>query len=72
MSIDPFEVEPLPIICPLGDRDNCKYFKYTLACAGPCDSDMDDSEWWCEHPSLNGEDAKDICPIDKEDQEDAD
>ena len=53
-----YDYDPLPVTCPIGDRQDCEYFKL----AGGC-RNCDDMEWYCQHPELDEEIVEEYCPI---------
>jgi len=58
-----FDREEAPITCPIGEREDCKFFKFHRGCRGSLRFYYDDSEYWCEHPDLDDDIVKEYCPI---------
>ena len=57
-----FDYDEPPVICPIGDREECKFFKHT-GCRGSSRYFCDDVEFWCEHPDLDDDIKEEYCPI---------
>jgi hypothetical protein len=64
---DVFDREPPVIICPIGNRENCKHFWYERTGRHARGLSIyainDDSEYYCEHPDLDDEIKGEYCPI---------
>lgn len=59
----------LPVVCPIGNREDCKYLHYDHNKGGRFDDD--DCDYWCEHPFLGEDDAGAMCPINEEERREA-